>query len=260
MPLNPLRRKLRSNQGTLGLWVTMECASITEIAVALNIDWVVVDMEHGHLDYKDAMDHIRVVRETGTSIILRVPDIREDCIKRALDMGAHGVILPLPRWAADVERGFRYGRYTPRGTRGLGGERAVKWGLGFKDYLRIANEETLIIPMIETREAAEDIDAILAIDGLEAIFLGPADMSATFGHLGEWEGGDVAQLNLNLRQKAAARGIATGVVATSLEDARRRQDQGFGMIALGSDAGLLIRSLQQALTDLGRDVKPHLWF
>lgn len=260
MPLNPLRRKLRSNQGTLGLWVTMECASITEIAVALNIDWVVVDMEHGHLDYKDAMDHIRVVRETGTSIILRVPDIREDCIKRALDMGAHGVILPLPRWAADVERGFRYGRYAPRGTRGLGGERAVKWGLGFKDYLRIANEETLIIPMIETREAAEDIDAILAIDGLEAIFLGPADMSATFGHLGEWEGGDVAQLNLNLRQKAAARGIATGVVATSLEDARRRQDQGFGMIALGSDAGLLIRSLQQALTDLGRDVKPHLWF
>ena len=260
MPLNPLRRKLRSNQDTLGLWVTMECASITEIAVALNIDWVVVDMEHGHLDYKDAMDHIRVVRETGTSIILRVPDIREDCIKRALDMGAHGVILPLPRWAADVERGFRYGRYTPRGTRGLGGERAVKWGLGFKDYLRIANEETLIIPMIETREAAEDIDAILAIDGLEAIFLGPADMSATFGHLGEWEGGDVAQLNLNLRQKAAARGIATGVVATSLEDARRRQDQGFGMIALGSDAGLLIRSLQQALTDLGRDVKPHLWF
>ena len=100
MPLNPLRQKLKSNQGTLGLWATMECASITEIAVALNMDWVVVDMEHGHLDYKDAMDHIRVVRETGTSIIIRVSDIREDCVKRALDMGAHGVILPLPRSAA----------------------------------------------------------------------------------------------------------------------------------------------------------------
>ena len=80
MTLNPLRQKLQSNQGTLGLWVTMECASITEIAVALNIDWVVVDMEHGHLDYKDAMDHIRVVRETGTSVIIRVSDIREDCV------------------------------------------------------------------------------------------------------------------------------------------------------------------------------------
>ncbi|MFN0128616.1 MAG: HpcH/HpaI aldolase family protein [Verrucomicrobiales bacterium] len=260
MPLNPLRKKLKSNQGTLGLWATMECASITEIAIALKIDWVVVDMEHGHLDYKDAMAHIRVVRETGTSIIIRVSDIREDCVKRALDMGAHGVILPVARSAADVERGYRFGRYAPRGARGVGGERAVKWGLGFNDYLQIANEETMIIPLIETREAAEDIDNILAVDGLEAIFLGPADMSASYGHLGEWEGGGVAQLNLDIRDKAAAKGIATGVVSTSVDDAKKRQEQGFQMIALGSDAGLLIRSLQQGLTALGRDAKPHLWF
>jgi len=238
----------------------MECASITEIAVALNIDWVVVDMEHGHLDYKDAMDHIRVVRETGTCIIIRVPDIREDCIKRALDMGAHGVILPLARSAEDVERGFQFGRYAPRGVRGIGGERAVKWGLGFKDYLEVANEETMIIPMIETREAGEDIDKILEIEGLETIFLGPADMSATYNHLGEWEGGDTAQLNLQIREKAAAKGIATGVVSTSLDNAKERQEQGFKMVALGSDAGLLIRSIQESMVALGCDAKPHLWF
>ena len=234
---NPLRKKLQSDQTTLGLWATLESASITEIAVALNIDWVVVDMEHGHLDYKDVMDHIRVVRESETSIIIRVPDIREDCIKRALDMGAHGVILPLARSVEDVERGFQYGRYAPRGIRGIGGERAVKWGLGFQDYIDIANEETILIPMIETREAAEDIDNILKVDGLEAIFLGPADMSATYGHLGEWEGGDTANLNLELREKAAAKGIATGVVGMTLENAKERQEQGFKMVALGSDAG-----------------------
>lgn len=260
MSQNPLRKKLQSDQTTLGLWATMECASITEIAVALNIDWVVVDMEHGHLDYKDAMDHIRVVRETGTSIIIRVPDIREDCVKKALDMGAHGVILPLARSVDDVERGFQFGRYAPRGVRGIGGERAVKWGLGFKDYLEVANEETMIIPMIETREAGEDIDNILKVEGLEAIFLGPADMSATYGHLGEWEGGDTAELNLEIREKAAAKGIATGVVGTSLENAKERQEQGFKMVVLGSDAGLLIRSIQEALVALGRDAKPHLWF
>lgn len=260
MSQNPLRKKLQSDQTTLGLWATMECASITEIAVALNLDWVVVDMEHGHLDYKDAMDHIRVVRETGTSVIIRVPDIREDCIKRALDMGAHGVILPLARSAEDVERGFQFGRYAPRGVRGIGGERAVKWGLGFKDYLEVANEETMIIPMIETKEAAEDIDKILEVEGLEAIFLGPADMSATYGHLGEWEGGDTAEMNLEIRAKAAASGIATGVVGTSLENAKERQEQGFKMVALGSDAGLLIRSIQETLVALGRDPKPHLWF
>jgi 2-keto-3-deoxy-L-rhamnonate aldolase RhmA len=260
MSQNPLRKKLQSDQSTLGLWATMECASITEIAVAMNIDWVVVDMEHGHLDYKDAMDHIRVVRETGTSIIIRVPDIREDCIKRALDMGAHGVILPLARSAEDVERGFQFGRYAPRGIRGIGGERAVKWGLGFKDYLEVANEETMIIPMIETKEAAADIDNILEVDGLEAIFLGPADMSATYGFLGEWEGGDTAELNLEIREKAAAKGIATGVVGTSRENAKQRQEQGFKMVALGSDAGLLIRSIQETMVALGRDAKPHLWF
>ena len=260
MSQNPLRKKLQSDQSTLGLWATMEGASITEIAVAMNIDWVVVDMEHGHLDYKDAMDHIRVVRETGTSIIIRVPDIREDCIKRALDMGAHGVILPLARSAEDVERGFQFGRYAPRGIRGIGGERAVKWGLGFKDYLEVANEETMIIPMIETKEAAADIDNILEVDGLEAIFLGPADMSATYGFLGEWEGGDTAELNLEIREKAAAKGIATGVVGTSRENAKQRQEQGFKMVALGSDAGLLIRSIQETMVALGRDAKPHLWF
>jgi 2-keto-3-deoxy-L-rhamnonate aldolase RhmA len=260
MSQNTLRQKLQSDQTTLGLWATMECASITEIAVALNLDWVVVDMEHGHLDYKDAMDHIRVVRETGTSVIIRVTDIREDCVKKALDMGAHGVILPLPRSAEDVERGFQYGRYAPRGIRGIGGERAVKWGLGFQEYLKMANEETMIIPMIETREAAEDIDNILEVDGLEAIFLGPADMSATYGYLGEWEGGDTAQLNLDIRNKAAAKGIATGVVGTDLENAVQRQEQGFKMVALGSDAGLMIRSVREALDALGRNSEPHLWF
>ena len=260
MSQNPLRKKLQSDQTTLGLWATMECASVTEIAVALNLDWVVVDMEHGHLDYKDAMDHIRVVRETGTSVIIRVSDIREDCIKRALDMGAHGVILPLARSAEDVERGFQFGRYAPRGVRGIGGERAVKWGLGFQDYLKVANEETMIIPMIETKEAAEDIDKILKVDGLEAIFLGPADMSATYGFLGEWEGGDTATQNLEIRERAAAKGTVTGVVGTSLENAKERQEQGFNMVALGSDAGLLIRSIQETLLALGRDTKPHLWF
>lgn len=260
MSSNPLRKKLKAGKTTLGLWATMECAGITEIAVALNLDWVVVDMEHGHLDYKDAMDHIRVVRESGTSIIVRVSEIREDCVKHALDMGAHGVILPLARSAADVERGFQFGRYAPRGIRGVGGERAVKWGLGFKDYLQIANEETMIIPMIETRQAGEDIDNILKTEGLEAIFLGPADMSSTYGFLGEWEGGDTARLNIEIRNKAAAKGIAAGVVGVGIEDVKKRQEQGFKMIALGSDAGLLIRSLQESMSALGRDTKPHLWF
>ena len=85
-------------------------------------------------------------------------------------------------------------------------------------------------------------------------------LSATFGYLGEWEGGDTAKLNLKIRKKAEKKGIATGVVGTSLENAKERQEQGFKMVALGSDAGVLIRSIQESLDALGRKTKPHLWF
>ncbi len=256
---NPLRRKLKAGGSTLGLWATMECASITEVALVLGLDWVVVDMEHGHLDFNDLVEHLRVIRETETSIIVRLPAIREEYVKRALDLGAHGVLLPLPRSAEDVERGFRFGRYPPRGIRGIGGERAVKWGLGMQEYLRIADQETLLIPLIETRQAAEDIDNIFEVEGLEAIFFGPNDLSASFGHVGEWEGGGVAAIILDIRARAAERGIASGVMSTSVENSKQRQEQGFQMIGLGSDTGMMIRALQENLGVLGRDTKPRLW-
>ena len=176
MARNPLRTKLQANENTIGLWVTIECASIAEIAVAPQLDWITIDMEHGHLGFKEVMAHIRAVRSTSTAALVRVPAVEADYVKRVLDMGAHGVILPLLDSRADVERAFSFGRYPPEGVRGVGGERAFKWGMGFHDYVKIANEETLLIPLIETRAAAAHIDEILAVPGLEAIFFGPADL------------------------------------------------------------------------------------
>nr|MBA3846622.1 2-dehydro-3-deoxyglucarate aldolase [Planctomycetota bacterium] len=192
--------------------------------------------------------------------LVRVTEIGVGPIKRALDMGAHGVVLPLVRGRGDVEAGFAHGRYPPLGRRGVGGERSVKWGLGFDEYLACANEELLIIPLIETREAVEDIDAILAVPGLEAIFFGPADLSASYGHLGAWEGPSVAERILAVTAKARARGIAAGVVGRSQADMDLRRRQGFQMIAHGSECGLLIRALGASIeAQLGK--RPvHLWF
>src|SRR5438477_8350441 len=108
-PKNPLRRRLQANETSYGLWVSTESPSVTEAAVALGLDWVCVDMEHGHLDFKDAMGHIRAVRGSQTAVVVRVPEIQMSAIKRALDMGAHGVIVPYAQCLDDVERGFRYG-------------------------------------------------------------------------------------------------------------------------------------------------------
>ena len=258
--INPLRRRLQANETSYGLWVSTESPSVTEAAVALGLDWVCIDMEHGHLDFHDVMEHIRAVRSSEAAAIVRVPEIQMSPIKRALDMGAHGVIFPYAQSLDDVERGFQYGRYPPRGVRGMSGDRAVKWGLGAEEYVRCANEETLIIPLIETRGAVEDIDAILDIPGLEAIFFGPADMSASYGYLGEWEGPGVGDRILDVRSKAEAKGIAAGVMSRGPEDTVIRRDQGFRMIALGTDMRLMIRAIEEQLGAAGRKITPRLWF
>jgi 2-keto-3-deoxy-L-rhamnonate aldolase RhmA len=260
MPFNPLRQKLKNRQTTYGLWVTVESPNVTEVAVTLGIDWIIVDMEHGHLDYREVIEHVRALRGTETAALVRVPEVQQTTIKRALDIGAHGVLLPLAHNRADVERGFRFGRYPMRGERGVGGERAVRWGLGFDEYLSFANEETMIIPIIETRDAAEHIDDILGVAGLEAIFFGPADLSATSGYLGQWEGPGLAEKILEIRAKAAAKDIAAGVMARSVEDSLLRRNQGFNMVALGPDLGLMIRAIRENLEKLGKTTTPRLWF
>lgn len=260
MGRNKLIEKCKEGSATCGLWVTMESPSVTEIAVTLGLDWVCVDMEHGHLDFKEVMEHIRVVRETDTTVLVRVPEIQQGTIKRVLDIGAHGVLLPLVLDAEDVRRGMSFGRYPLQGVRGLGGERAVKWGLGLHDYIGHADDDVLMIPLIETRGAAECIDEILEVPGVQAIFFGPADLSASYGYLGEWEGPGVANKILDIRDRAEQRGIASGIMGMNIEDALLRQRQGFKMIGLGSDAGLMIRSMTEMLTALGKSAKPHLWF
>jgi 2-keto-3-deoxy-L-rhamnonate aldolase RhmA len=145
-------------------------------------------------------------------------------------------------------------------VRGVSGDRAVKWGLGSQDYLDCADEETLIIPLIETRGTVEEIDAILETPGLEALYFGPADMSASYGFLGEWEGPGVAARILDVRAKAEAKGIATGIMARSVEDSLQRRDQGFRMVGLGTDMALLIRALRENLAALGHNAPPKLWF
>lgn len=257
---NPLRRRLREGKTTYGLWVTLESPSIAEIAVMLGLDWICVDTEHGHLGWREVMEHVRAVRDSGTSVMVRIPEINESAVKRALDIGAHGVLLPLVRNRADLEMGIRFGRYPPAGVRGIGGERAVQWGLGLQEYLQQANDEVMIIPLIETYEAVRDIDGILGVPGLEAIFFGPADLSASLGHRGAWEGPGVAEQILAVRAKAADRRISAGIVSVGVEDGAHRRDQGFSMIGLGSDAGLMIRAVREAQKVLGLETRPHLWF
>jgi 2-keto-3-deoxy-L-rhamnonate aldolase RhmA len=244
---NPLRRKLKAGDTTFGLWVTLESASVTEIAADAGVDWICVDMEHGSLSYRDVLDHIRAAKGTELSVIVRVPTTAVDTVKRALDLGAHGVLLPLIRTPEDLQEGFKFARYPTGGQRGLGGERAVRWGVAIESYVAAANEETLVIPVIETADASANIDSILDVPGLEVIFFGPSDLSQSLGHMAVWEGPGVAEDILRMSDLAAERNILSGIIGINAEDIARRKDQGFRMIGLGSDAGLLLRQLRHSL-------------
>lgn len=245
---NPLRRKLKGDEPSYGLWVTLSDATVTEIAADAGTDWVVVDMEHGALDHRDLLGHLRAANGSDTAVLARLPALSADGIKRSLDLGAHGVILPMLRSASELATAFEFSRYPPLGQRGLGGERATRWGWALESYVASADAETLVIPMIETSAASDAIADILAVPGLEAVFFGTADLSQSRGHRGQWEGPGIAQEISRMVNLAKDKRIASGIIARGSDDVDARIEQGFRMIALGADTGIIARSLRDHLS------------
>ncbi|MFN8007360.1 MAG: aldolase/citrate lyase family protein [Terriglobia bacterium] len=251
-------QKLKSAQSQLGLWVTLESPTITEIAARMKLDWVVIDTEHGHLDLKEVVDHLRALRGSETVGLVRVQEIEQGLIKRVLDLGADGIIVPQIRTAEEVEQAVFFAKYPPRGIRGIGGERATAWGKNLA-FAKTGNDHTLVIPLIERVEAGRNIDSILQVPGVDAFFFGPADYSASAGYPGEWEGPGVAEEILRVKGKILAKGFGCGIMATDLANGQMRVQQGFHMIGLASDVGLLIRGITDMLHGLGRPLDPSVW-
>lgn len=255
-----LRAKLANKETAYGLWVTSEGSAVTEVASLLGIDWICIDMEHGYLDYKSIQGHLTAARGTDLTVLVRPPSQELEPIKRVLDLGAHGVIVPLIDSADELRAVHDHFYYPPLGRRGIGGERSVKWGLDLPSYVSSANDELMLVPMIETQRAYDNLDDILSVEGVETVFLGPGDMSASRGAVGEWEGPGVAEINLDILRQATERGIASGIVARNTDEAISRTAEGFGMVSLGSDIGLMIRHVKSMATALGRDTTGHRWF
>ncbi len=243
---NPLKKKFASRQPTTGLWITLESPTITEIAVTLGLDWVVIDAEHGHLDFKEILEHIRATRNSNTVPLVRIQEVEQGLIKRVLDLGAGGILVPQIYSPDEVARAVRFAKYPPWGQRGVGSERATRWGLGLKTDTIAANSETLVIPLMETVSAGQCIEEICDIPGVDAIQFGPADYSASAGSLGEWEGPGVAAQLLDIKDRIRARGLPCGILCRDSQDLMQRRDQGFQMLGLATDTGLLIRGLQNA--------------
>ena len=223
------------------------------MAVALGLDWIVVDAEHGHLDWKDILEHIRATVRSDTVVLVRVVELNVGLIKRALDIGADGVVIPWIETEEQLKQAMSFASYPPEGIRGIGAERATGWGQCFAQHTQEANENVLVVPLIESVTGGKNIKALSQVAGVELMFLGPADYSSTAGFRGQWEGPGVAKELLSIKDTLRAHGKHCGIMATSHENLIERRLQGFRMLSLGTDSGLFLRSLHAALGIVGKD-------
>ena len=248
-----LRKKLAENIPVFGLWVTLESPTVTEMAVSLGIDWVVIDSEHGHLDWKEIVEHLRATVRSETVALVRIAELNGGDIKRALDIGADGIVVPWVETAEQLKQAVAFSRYPTEGVRGIGAERATCWGQCFEEHTAEANEHVLVVPIIETVQGARQVPMMCQVDGVELFWFGPADFSSSAGYRGQWEGPGIAEQILKLKDTIHAAGKHCGVLATSIDNIHQRQAQGFRAIGVGTDTGLLLRSLRTSLASVGRD-------
>jgi 2-keto-3-deoxy-L-rhamnonate aldolase RhmA len=191
--------------------------------------------------------------------LVRVQEIEQGLVKRVLDIGAEGILVPQVRGPEDVARAVAFAKYPPEGVRGIGAERATRWGMAIPSYTRVANRNTLVIPIIETVEAADSLEAILAVPGVDALFFGPYDYAASAGFLGVWNAPAVMPRILAMARAARARGVPCGILTPGEPEARLRRRQGFQLLALGFDTMLLIRGVERMLAAAGRPLRPEAW-
>jgi 2-keto-3-deoxy-L-rhamnonate aldolase RhmA len=234
-----IRDRIRAGETTCGLWVRLASSEVTELAADAGLDWVCLDLEHGHLGWDDVHRHLSAAHGTRLGVLVRVPAIGLESLKRALDLGADAVLLPLVRGAEDVRWAVDNSRYPPHGRRTVGQERAMRWGRATAEYVVDVARGGMVIPIIETPEASDVIEEIVAVDGVDAVFIGTGDLSASRGFVGQWQAPEVAAEVEHIREVATAHGRAAGVVTGGPDDLRARRRQGFTMLGLGYDTDCL---------------------
>ena len=248
---NALRKKLAADEKAIGLWAGLGSEATLEMAAPLGFDWVLIDCEHGVAHYEQLPGLLRALNGSDMTSVIRVPTKDDPSIfKRVLDMGIEGVMVPQVYTAEDVKAVVNACRYPPEGERGIAAGRGHKYGLDFMGVLQNTNSQVMVIVQIETKEALASIDAILAVPGLDAVLIGPADLSAALGHTLQFDHPDVVAAFDKVQKAAAAAGKPAGFYCNSPKDAQMRFDQGFSFANICNDAGLLLQGYAGALRDM----------
>lgn len=239
LPANPFLNAIRSGKSQIGIWVTLANPFAAEIVAGSGFDWALVDMEHSPNDLNSVMAQLQVFASYDTTAIVRPEWNDQVLVKRLLDAGTPGLLFPMVQSPSEAESAVRSTRYPPRGIRGVSGStRANKFGR-IADYFSRVEDETAVLIQVETQSAVALSSEIGALDGVDGVFFGPADIAADMGLLGKPLDDAVWDLILPAAKKLIGRGIPVGTLVTNADFAKRLVGEGFGFVACGTDAGLL---------------------
>lgn len=245
-----LRKKLENGEKLIGTLLSLPSPEIAEIMSMVGFDWLFIDLEHGPHGFMELQRMLQAVK-SGCGALVRVPEIGESNIKKVLDIGAEGIIVPKVNSAEEAQRIVSYAKYPTQGVRGVGAARAHGYGLNFKEYLEKANAETLIVIQIEHFEGVNNISEILEVKGIDVIFIGPYDLSASFGVTGQVEH-PLVKVAIEKVEKACTKaGIPMGYFGTTPEAVKPYlQNENYQLIACGTDSGFLIEKGKSVLGEL----------
>ena len=254
---NHVKRALREGRPTAGAWLSM-CSGISaEIMSRAGFDWLLVDMEHGHGDLQTLLAQLQAIEGSETIPIVRVQWNDAAVIKRVLDLGAYGVMVPWIGGLADAEAAVRAAKYPPAGIRGIAGShRAGGYGRHAAEYWKRANDEILVILQVETRAAVDEIDQIVKVPGVDVIFIGPGDLSTAYGHMGNPGHPDVQAAFARVEAAARSAGLALGNITRGWEQAKELYAKGYQFLTLCADTSLVVQGSQDVLARFRQDVRP----
>ena len=240
--------KLRNGDLLIGTLISLASPEIAEILSHTGYDWLFIDAEHGAFNPQQTQPMLQAAGDTPC--VIRVPAGDDVWIKKALDIGAAGIIVPQVHTAEQAEQIINQCKYSPVGNRGVGIGRAHTYGLSFENTIKHANDETVVILQAESQKAIDNIEEIVKVPGLDAILVGPYDLSASLGRIGEVNHPEVQEAINRVADVCKAAEIKLGYFGVNASAVKPAIDNGFTLIAVGVDTLFVIKSATETLEEL----------
>jgi 4-hydroxy-2-oxoheptanedioate aldolase len=255
LPANTFKRALKTGKVQIGLWCSLSNNYVIEVVAGAGFDWLLLDTEHSPNELDMVLSQLQAVAAYPAHPVVRVPWNDMVCIKRYLDIGAQTLLIPYVQNEQEAKSAVAYTRYPVEGLRGMAGtSRATRFGR-IKDYAKTAQEELCVLVQVETQTAIDNIEKIAAVDGIDGIFIGPADLHASLGYAGETANPKVKPIIDEAIRRIRKTGRAAGILTSDETNAKEWLELGCQFVAVGSDAGILARESEALATKFKRSAK-----